>query len=784
MDGTNGLRSARWFGGARSRRASSTAPRCTPRASRARALDGRPVVGICNSWSELVNCNLHFRGLAEAVKRGVLQAGGLPLEFPTISLGENLMKPTTMLFRNLMAMDVEECDPRLSARRRRAARRLRQDGARAADGRRQRGRAGDHGHRRPVAGRRASAAAQLGAGTDLWHYADELRAGRMSAGGVRRAGGRGDAVVRPLQRDGHRLDDDGARRGARHVACPGTATIPAVDAAPRARRRGDRARARSSSRAEGLRPSQILTAGGVRQRDHAADGARRRRRTPSCTCSRSRAASASPLTLDRFDELSRRDAAARQRAAVRRAPRRAPAPRRRRPGGAAASSRRCSHGEALTVTGADARRRARRRRGARPRRDRARSTSRSRPRAGSRSLRGSLAPARRRHQAQRRLAATCSRHRGPRARVRGRLRRRRAHRRPRARRRRRTRCSCCATAARRAARACPSGGSCRSRASCSRAGVTDMVRISDARMSGTAFGTVVLHVAPESAAGGPLARRPRRRPDRARRRRAPHRPRRARPTRSRARLAAPRRPPSRATRAATARCYLDHVLQADEGCDFDFLRARPDEPGRDRAATACSAAGSAAGEHGRARPAGVLPAAAPRRHAGRGGGGGAAPRHRRCRAAHGPARRDSGAGVGTRSRRRRRRTWRRSTSCGPCARMPAGRNGPTRQHRSRARAFASRAAATAAPGSAARLARGRSSGRCGTASSSPFSAGSPSRACRTPLCRPAARSFSSSPSIERPPATGGRIPAPAAWCTSRRTRRRTSRCTAACRSRR
>ena len=74
-----------------------------------RALSNRPIIGIANSWSEFVNCNLHFRGLAEAVKRGVLQAGGLPLEFPTISLGEILMKPTTMLYRNLMAMDIEEC---------------------------------------------------------------------------------------------------------------------------------------------------------------------------------------------------------------------------------------------------------------------------------------------------------------------------------------------------------------------------------------------------------------------------------------------------------------------------------------------------------------------------------------------------------------------------------------------------------------------------------------------------------------------------------------------------
>jgi len=71
--------------------------------------DGRPVVGICNSWSELNNCNTNLKDIAEAVKRGVWQAGGLPLEFPTISLGELMMKPTTMLYRNLMAIDVEEC---------------------------------------------------------------------------------------------------------------------------------------------------------------------------------------------------------------------------------------------------------------------------------------------------------------------------------------------------------------------------------------------------------------------------------------------------------------------------------------------------------------------------------------------------------------------------------------------------------------------------------------------------------------------------------------------------
>jgi dihydroxy-acid dehydratase len=69
----------------------------------------QPIVGICNTWSELNNCNMGLRELAEHVRRGVLKAGGVPLEFPVISLGEMLMKPTAMMFRNLMSMDVEEC---------------------------------------------------------------------------------------------------------------------------------------------------------------------------------------------------------------------------------------------------------------------------------------------------------------------------------------------------------------------------------------------------------------------------------------------------------------------------------------------------------------------------------------------------------------------------------------------------------------------------------------------------------------------------------------------------
>src|SRR5207302_10191959 len=74
----------------------------------AHLFDGRPVIGICNTWSELTPCNAHLRDIAEHVKRGVWETGGLPLEFPAMSLGETQMRPTAMLFRNLLAMEVEE----------------------------------------------------------------------------------------------------------------------------------------------------------------------------------------------------------------------------------------------------------------------------------------------------------------------------------------------------------------------------------------------------------------------------------------------------------------------------------------------------------------------------------------------------------------------------------------------------------------------------------------------------------------------------------------------------
>jgi dihydroxy-acid dehydratase len=141
--------------------------------------DGRPVIGIANSWSDLTPCNAHLRRVAEHVKRGVHQAGGYPLEFPTMSLGETLMRPSTMLFRNLMSMDVEEtlranpldgvvllagCDKTTPAQLMGAASvdlpTIMVTGGPMLSGRWQ-GRA-------------------IGSGTDVWRFSEDVRAGRMS----------------------------------------------------------------------------------------------------------------------------------------------------------------------------------------------------------------------------------------------------------------------------------------------------------------------------------------------------------------------------------------------------------------------------------------------------------------------------------------------------------------------------------------------------------------------------------------------------------------------------
>lgn len=220
------------------------------------ALRQKPVIGIANSWSELVNCNSHFRALAESVKRGVLMAGGLPLEFPTISLGESLMKPSAMMYRNLMAMDVEEsirsypldavvliggCDKTVPAQLM---------GAASADipaimltG----------GPQQPSFFR----GCQRGVGTDTWQYADDLRAGRMTQEEFDEL----EAGHKPSA--GHCSEMGTASTmtslvEALGMCLPGSASIPAVDS------RRSQAAELSGKRAveialSGLRPSDILT---------------------------------------------------------------------------------------------------------------------------------------------------------------------------------------------------------------------------------------------------------------------------------------------------------------------------------------------------------------------------------------------------------------------------------------------------------------------------------------------------------------------------------------------
>lgn len=101
------LRSAEWFGG-EGKNAFMHRSWMKNQGLPDHVFDGRPVIGICNTWSELTPCNAHLRGIAEHVKRGVYEAGGFPVEFPVMSLGESNMRPTAMLFRNLASMDVEE----------------------------------------------------------------------------------------------------------------------------------------------------------------------------------------------------------------------------------------------------------------------------------------------------------------------------------------------------------------------------------------------------------------------------------------------------------------------------------------------------------------------------------------------------------------------------------------------------------------------------------------------------------------------------------------------------
>jgi dihydroxyacid dehydratase/phosphogluconate dehydratase len=141
--------------------------------------DGRPVIGICNTWSELTPCNAHLRDIAERVKNGVWEAGAFPLEFPVTSLSETNMRPTSMLFRNLVSMDVEEsiranpldgvvllcgCDKTVPALIMGAAScdlpTIVLSGGPMLNGK-------FHGQ-------------DIGSGTDLWRFSEEVKAGRMS----------------------------------------------------------------------------------------------------------------------------------------------------------------------------------------------------------------------------------------------------------------------------------------------------------------------------------------------------------------------------------------------------------------------------------------------------------------------------------------------------------------------------------------------------------------------------------------------------------------------------
>ena len=218
--------------------------------------DGRPVIGIANSFSELAPCNSHLRDLAEAVKRGVWQAGGFPLEFPTMSLGESLIRPTAMLYRNLMAMEVEEsiranpvdgvvllcgCDKTTPAMLMAAASvdlpAIVVTGGPMLNGRFRGG--------------------TLGSGTAVWALSEEVRGGRMAEADFSLAEG---CMSRS---HGHCMTMGTASTmacmtEALGMSLPGAAAIPAVDAGRTRVAQASGQRITAMVR-EDLRPSAVLT---------------------------------------------------------------------------------------------------------------------------------------------------------------------------------------------------------------------------------------------------------------------------------------------------------------------------------------------------------------------------------------------------------------------------------------------------------------------------------------------------------------------------------------------
>ncbi|MFI6284861.1 dihydroxy-acid dehydratase [Streptomyces sp. NPDC051018] len=224
--GERRLRSQRWFG---TDDLSGLAHRSTltPIGLSREHFDGRPFIGIAQSWSDFAPCNVHFRQIAEHVKRGVAEAGGVAMEFPTISLGENLAKPTAMLFRNLMAMDVEEsirmypmdavvllggCDKTLPAQLMGAA-------------------SVDIPTIVVTAGPttpRIHAGRQLGGGTDAWKLAERVRSGVADGAEV------ADLEASIMSTPGHcnemgSASTISAASEALGLALAGSSTIPAMD---------------------------------------------------------------------------------------------------------------------------------------------------------------------------------------------------------------------------------------------------------------------------------------------------------------------------------------------------------------------------------------------------------------------------------------------------------------------------------------------------------------------------------------------------------------------------
>jgi dihydroxy-acid dehydratase len=530
------------------------------------AYAGRPVIGIANSWSQLNNCNSNLRELAGAVSRGVLAAGGLPLEFPTLSLGEEFMKPSAMLYRNLMAMEVEEtlranpidgvvllcnCDKTTPAQLMAAASAdlpaIQLNGGPRTTGR-WRG-------------------AEVGTGTDLWKYWDELRAGRISEQDFRELEACYGCSAGACNTMGT-ASTMTALAEALGMMLPGTSAIPATDA-----RRVAAAEATGRRIVElvqeDLRPSRILTRAAFDNAIrtlHALGGSTNAVIHLIAIAGRRNI----NLSLDRFDELAQTT----------------PLLANLSPSGQhlmeafyaagglpalMAEIRDLLDLKCLTVTGREL---GDSLVGVRSF-DRDVIRSRSQPLRANGALavvRGNLAP----HGAVIKTSAATAgllKHRGPAvvfesyddmlSRVND----------PTLNVNRES-VLILRNAGPKGVPGFPEWGMIPVPLKLLEQGITDIVRISDSRMSGTGYGTVVLHVSPEAAAGGPLALVhdgdfieldvENRRLDLM-----------IEPAEFDRRGKA-LKPPTSAHTRGYPRFYIDHVLQAHEGADFDFLRPRSD----------------------------------------------------------------------------------------------------------------------------------------------------------------------------------------------------------------